>query len=197
MGACDISLELKGKVSKTEINAAFTEQRYKDRCENGDGSYTGDFQTVHKVDYHLDRVFPSHEEAFNYCLEKAVKWDTVVAVYYNDSKPIKSKMLDKLNAKYKVLTVEREKLNLTPKWEAKFKTCPKCKSRLATEHIKRSCPLCNEDLRPKALLAKIARIDGKLSELQAKHKDIVNKENAKQAAKGTNVNTLVAGWGAC
>lgn len=197
MGAHDISLDLKGKLSKAEISAAFTAQREDDSQENGHQSgYSGDFQTVHHVDFHLDKVFLSENEAMEYCLKHAKKWESVVAVYYNRSTPVKSKALDKLNDKYKTLFAEREKLDLPPKWDATFKTCSKCKSRLATAHIKRSCPLCSTDLRSKALLNKIVRIDAKMIELKEKAKAIKDKENAKQAAKGTNVNTLLAGWGA-
>ena len=86
MGACDISFNLKGKASKAEISRAFSNQVASDRSENGhaDG-YSGDFQTVHCVSFdHLGEVFDSHALAFDYCISKAKKWESVVAVYYKE-----------------------------------------------------------------------------------------------------------------
>lgn len=87
MGACDISFTIKGKVDKIKIQDEFELQRSKDESENGhqDG-YSGDFQTVSKIDFHLSKEFKTRNEAFEYCLNNAKKWETVVAVYYLDNK---------------------------------------------------------------------------------------------------------------
>lgn len=85
MGATNIDLVIKGKADRATIKAAFEEQQKRDRNDNGDGSYTGDFQTVDRVDFDL-REFASYNEASDYCLEKAEKWVSVVAVYYRNPK---------------------------------------------------------------------------------------------------------------
>ena len=88
MGACNIDFTLKGKASRTEIQKAFTEQRENDAIENGRGSYTGDFQTVRRVVFETDTVFASLDQAYDFCLEKAEKFETVIAVYFQNGATI-------------------------------------------------------------------------------------------------------------
>lgn len=201
MGACDISFELKGKASKEQIEKAFKAQQKRDREYNGHKEgYTGDFQTVNKVEFHLSTMFKTHTEAFEYCLKVSEKWSTVVAVYYNQSAEIKSKALDKLRASVKIVTQLIRDLKSIPiaKPNEVFKTCSGCKSRLAMQYVKYSqCSLCGVSLRPKSIENRIAKKEEQLKVIQNKIDAIISKENAKQAAKGKNINTLVAGWGAC
>lgn len=87
MGATNISLGLKGKASRQEIDKAFRDRQAKDREYNGhQEGYSGDFQTVRSVDFHLNQEFKSFSEAEEFCLDKAEKWETVVAVYYKNDK---------------------------------------------------------------------------------------------------------------
>ena len=84
MGAENIDFKIKGKATKDQINDKFKERRESDSDRNGhqDG-YSGDFQTVDNVDFeYLGKVFDSYREAEDFCLDKAKKWETVVAVYY-------------------------------------------------------------------------------------------------------------------
>jgi len=77
MGAENIEFRLKGKATKAQISAAFMARREQDAFENGhqDG-YSGDFQTVHCVDYkYLGDVFDSYETAVNLALDKAEKYE--------------------------------------------------------------------------------------------------------------------------
>jgi len=85
MGACNIEIYLTGKQSGKEIDEAFNRQQEDDAAYNGhrDG-YSGDFQTVREVQYHLTKVFESHDLAHDYCLNNAEKWHSVVAVYYKE-----------------------------------------------------------------------------------------------------------------
>lgn len=86
MGACSIGFSEKGEARKDEVIQAFRNRQEADRddyaCEHdeddGDG-YTGDFQTVNRVDFR-GKVFADHDEANEYCLDHAEKWSTVVAV---------------------------------------------------------------------------------------------------------------------
>jgi hypothetical protein len=94
MGACNIELIKKGKLTKSEIKKAFKDQQKKDRLDNGTQSgYSGDFQTVGDIDYRLDELFSSRSEAEEFCLKNAVKWDTVVAVYFVNAKNETNTML--------------------------------------------------------------------------------------------------------
>lgn len=85
MGACNIDFNLKGKAKVDEIRTAFRNQQKEDRDYNGhrDG-YSGDFQTVEGVELHQDKTFDDYHEAYDYCLDNAQKWYSVVAVYYKD-----------------------------------------------------------------------------------------------------------------
>ena len=83
MGACNIEFDLAYKAKKTQIAAAFILEQQEGAYQNGhQEGYSGDFQTVHEVLYHLDITFDTYEEAHEYCLENAQKWSNVIAVYY-------------------------------------------------------------------------------------------------------------------
>lgn len=83
MGATNIEFILKAKATKTEINKAFKLKRESDKDENGHRSgYSGDFQTVDRVEYHLNQTFETIGDAVDYCLDHAEKWETVIAVYF-------------------------------------------------------------------------------------------------------------------
>lgn len=203
MGAHDISFELKGKVKPIEIDKAFKAQKEYDENENGHQSgYSGDFQTVNSVDFHLDKVFNNHDEAMEYCLEKAQKWSTVIAVYYNQSVEVKSKRIDALTVKIEKAIKDTQAIHDTPLDRSKpFKTCFNCKSKISTAHMvkdfsKVTCPVCGMDMRPKAFVKKLTKLRNKRDSLIEKRKALILKEEEKQAAKGANINTLVAGWGA-
>lgn len=200
MGACDISFQLDKKATKDQIEKAFKDQQKADTERNGsrDG-YTGDFQTVHKVDFHLEKVFVSADEAFEYCFKHAEKWSTVVAVYFNEPVTSKSKKLQKLRNKAKVALSEYTLVNENKLEISKaFKICMHCKSKLATIHIKgKHCPLCENNLMPKAWQNKLERLKNKFNMLADQINQLENAENQKQLEKETNLQTLVAGWGAC
>lgn len=88
-GATSIDFEMKGQASRADIEKAFMEQKRYDmmNSDDDDDGYTGDFQTVNVVNYkYLGKVFESYDEAYKFALDKAEKWETVVAVYYNDKK---------------------------------------------------------------------------------------------------------------
>jgi len=86
MGATNICHVMKGKQDKPAIEKAFRERQKSDQAENGHRhGYSGDFQTVRSIDYSfLGKVYPSYNEAEEVCLDHAEKWETVVAVYYED-----------------------------------------------------------------------------------------------------------------
>lgn len=199
MGACNIEFTLKGKLSRNEIYDAFKKQQDQDRLENGrrDG-YSGDFQTVSKVDCHLSQVFTSYSEAHDYCLKHASKWESVVAVYFCNGK-IESKTLAKLGETLKALRTQLADLERTPLARSRdFQTCGACKSRLALKAFHgASCPVCRADLRPKALQNKIASLKAKIIQVESKHADKLKAERQKLIEKSSQIETMVAGWGAC
>lgn len=199
MGACNIEFTLKGKKSRNEIYDAFKKQQDQDRLENGrrDG-YSGDFQTVSKIDYRLDNVFTSYSEAHDFCLKHASKWETVVAVYFCNVK-IESKSIAKLSESLKPLRTQLADLERTPLARTKaFQTCGACKSKVSTSHFHGvTCPVCRADLRPKVLQNKIASLKSKIAKVETKLADKIKTERQKQIEKSSQIETMVAGWGAC
>jgi transcription initiation factor IIE alpha subunit len=199
MGASNIEFTMPGKASKDEIKKAFERQQESDRSCNGHREgYSGDFQTVHKVDFHLDKVFLSYDEAHDYCLNKAEKWETVVAVYYSSAK-VESKAIDKMNVQIAELQTKLRGLTATPLQRTKkFHTCGKCKSKVSLKHFHgHACPVCEADLRPDRLLKSIATLQAKMDEAIAKRDAKLKEEKQKLISKATNLKTMVAGWGAC
>lgn len=84
MGACEISFIRDGTLSQNQIEEAFRARQQDDRAQNGhqDG-YSGDFQTVNRIEFRTD-VFETRAEAMDYCLSEAQKWDSVIAVMFKD-----------------------------------------------------------------------------------------------------------------
>ena len=204
MGACDISFELKGKASKEQIEKAFKHQRENDSEENGHQSgYSGDFQTVNKVDCHFHTVFNSYNEAMEYCLKNAQKWDSVIAVYYKDAQCVLTK---RETAKHAALSLEKVKLgeelskldNIPLNNSKAFQTCSGCKSRISLAHVKGvNCPVCRNSLRPKRLMAKMTAVSNKIQKITDKQNVIKGNALARAVNKCKDFKTLVAGWGAC
>lgn len=203
MGACDISFELDKKASITEIKDAFQRQVSEDSSTNGHRSgYSGDFQTVRGVDFgHLGQVFPTYDDAFEYCMKHAKKWENAIAVYYASVDIKKNAKLTKLSKQTKVTRellqtwrdVKLDKSNA-------FKTCTNCKSRLATKHIPwNECPLCKTDLRAKRVVNRIAKLQTKLTALETQYNALIKQLQleAVKKAKTKDIKTLVAGLGAC
>ncbi len=85
MGACSIGFSTDGTKTRDEVVNDFRDRQADDRDnyhdeDGGDGDgYTGDFQTVNRVDFR-GKVFADHDEANEFCLDHAEKWSTVVAV---------------------------------------------------------------------------------------------------------------------
>lgn len=200
MGACDISLIIGKKATTGEILEAFKAQREEDRIQNGhqDG-YSGDFQTVDRVEYHLDRVFTSYSEAMEYCLAHSEKFCNVVAVYYiqvDIEASAKQKKLEERIVKLKTEERDLHRLNNN----IGFVTCSHCRSRLNKKHlVHKTCRLCNCPLLTAAELRKSDRIGKKIKELQAQVEQLKTIAKQKALAKNNNKNlkTLIAGWGAC
>ena len=82
MGACNIEMTLKGDKNKNEVLKEFKDRQKMDANENGhQHGYSGDFQTVNRIDFH-NEIFDNYNDAENYCLDNAQKWESVVAVKY-------------------------------------------------------------------------------------------------------------------
>lgn len=197
MGAQDISLHLKGKRTKQQIEKAFKQQQKIDAEYRGhQEGYSGDFQTVNGVDYHLDKVFPNEGAAMEYCLENSEKWENVVAVYYiNNFKYSKkterlAKKVDELNAKIR----EIETKNLEKLKKKTHVTCKDCKSRLNTQYVRTSCVLCGVKL---ISSTKTDVLNRKIGELKIEIEEQKRLDEQKAKANSKNVDTLLAGWGAC
>ena len=92
MGANNIQFKLGGEKTFSDVKQAFTDRVKEDRQNNGhQQGYSGDFQTVSEVKNHGHlEPFRDYDEAHEYCLDNAEKWDFVVAVKYldKDKKPM-------------------------------------------------------------------------------------------------------------
>lgn len=100
MGAHNIEFEIGKKATTKQIEQAFKQRQKHDKEYNGHREgYSGDFQTVHAVDHHLNKVFDDYNQAHDYCLKHATKWATVVSVYYLKEKPKDNKTLERLKLK--------------------------------------------------------------------------------------------------
>jgi hypothetical protein len=94
MGAHNIDFELDGKKTRQDVFKAFKERQLYDKSENGhQQGYSGDFQTVNEVIIH-DKTFDNYNKAYDYCLDNAQKWCTVIAVKYKVIDKTKNKKLE-------------------------------------------------------------------------------------------------------
>lgn len=88
MGACDYFFTKNGKLTVNQCNNALKEQQRKDKEENGhQHGYSGDSQTVSEVKLY-EMNFTDVNEAQEFCLDKAKKWDYFVAVYVDNKKTL-------------------------------------------------------------------------------------------------------------
>lgn len=80
MGASTIAFTLDGNKTQADVKQAFRDRQADDRdCNGHQDGYSGDFQTVNSVKF-SGREFNNWDEAYDYCHDKAEKWDYVVAV---------------------------------------------------------------------------------------------------------------------
>lgn len=204
MGAHDISFTLDGNKSREDVLKEFRHQQDEGREENGHAQgYSGDFQTVHKVEFH-DKTFATAHEAMEYCLNNAEKFTNVIAVKYKIKAPIKknakyTRLIEKEIKLKKFLSIERDQAykGVLNEFKAKpFVTCKNCKSRMNTKHLEVSwCRICTADLTPIFFIKRIARAQTKVDKASA---ELSAYREALQAKAGYNGEKwLVAGWGAC
>lgn len=195
MGAESIYFTIKGEAKRQEIQDAFERQQEENRLYNGsrDG-YSGDFQTVDKVDFRLHETFESEREAIEYCLKHAEKWSSVVAVRFKVRKLYdKRDILKRAIESFRELqasknSLEREALSKLTVKKGLVK-CSKCTSHLKANLLRsENCPVCGGSLR----LASYEKRLQKLAERMNKANDKI-----KKMSKIVRIDTLVAGWGAC
>lgn len=200
MGACDISFIIGKKATPNEILERFKAQREEDREVNGhQEGYSGDFQTIDGVDFHLDRVFSSHREAMDYCLSNAKKWDNAIAVYFVEISIEYSKTQKNLEEKLVKLKEEQVTLHRFQD-RSGFVKCKHCGSRLNKKHlIHKTCRLCYNPLLTNTEQRKADRLDSAIKSTQEKIASLVAEARKKAVEKNghKNLKTLVAGWGAC
>lgn len=199
MGACDISFIIGKKANESEVNSHFEKQKAKDREYNGhQEGYSGDFQTVDRVECHFNVVFASYRAAMDYCLEKASKWDYAIAVHFVELGSLDNKATRKIEERLKAINAAVNKLDEPRK--CAFSKCSQCGSKLNNSKLRRaSCVLCGNSLRTDAQNRKRSRLLEQYAKLESKLKAI--RETAQKKAfeqnKDKNVKTLVAGLGAC
>lgn len=199
MGANSIEIDINGRKTFKQIEAIFEKQRKEDRDYNGhQEGYSGDFQTVGKVKDYREQVYPNLSIAMDECLNHAQKWEYVVAVEYYESTSESKKVtklrdrLNKMEYDFRV-TIESEEKKFKDT-QTRMTTCTKCKSKLNKDYLNRSsCPLCRTGLLSKTATKRILNKQNKISELKEK----LQKTRDNEAKKSKNINTLIAGWGAC
>lgn len=126
----------------------------------------------------IDVVCENEEEAKKYIKAEDNGWYDNLAVKFYHRIPSKNKKYLSFKEKLKTLTKESYDLNQA-NYEIKtaFSTCKYCKSRFNTEHYKgKYCPVCHEDIRPKSLLNKINKLEGKIREINQKLNNVADKE---------------------
>jgi hypothetical protein len=205
MGAHNIEFDIPDG-PRSDVIKAFKEQRESDRDYNGhQEGYSGDFQTVSDVKIH-DKVFDSYNEAHEYCLDNAQKWDYVVAVKYKQSisnkQSLPKKILDiKNKIKNEIDMLQKLKTSIGEEVvNAKSKTigCKNCDSKINRKFINKnslSCPVCRStllsDTNQKRIKNKEDRIKSLQDNLKKEESKFLNKNN-----KLAKLRWLVAGWGA-
>lgn len=200
MGAESISFTL-GNVSFKDVQKHFKARQSYDKIRNGhQEGYSGDFQTVSEVKDHMYKLFDTKHDAMEYCLDKAKKWEHVVAVQYKVCKNVEpSKKVMDMQVKINQARQDLSALDAVEFKTNKFVSCKGCKSKINTLFLKslRNCPVCICDLRPAGHVKRIERLKAKIILLIDKRMALVASDRAKALAKGYEVATLVAGWGAC
>lgn len=200
MGACDISFTIGGKASMSEVADALRARQERDSEYYGhQEGYSGDFQTVHEVKCEFGKLFTSYNEAYEYCLANAKKWEHVVAVHYIDVTVERTKLQIKLEEKIVKLKEEEPRLYRFEN-ETGFIRCSHCRSLLNKRYLYlKTCTLCNQTLLTRRELYKSERIAAKIKNAQGLIDKIKEEQKAKALAKNgqKNIKTLVAGWGAC
>ena len=152
-------------------------------------------------------MFRTYNEAHDYCLEQAQKWDYVVAVKYLDE-PLKEtakirKLREQcLELKNKHAELKKElntNLSNNVLKVKPFFSCRHCKSRVNTEFVRFSqCPVCGKNLLTKTDQNRLQRLIDKIQKLDEQIA-IEKQKQIDKAMKKKNKKTewLVAGWGAC
>jgi excinuclease UvrABC ATPase subunit len=154
MGACSIEFTLSGKKTRQQIERAFKKRKREDKDYNGHREgYSGDFQTVHEVKHH-DKIFNSYNDAWDYCLDNAQKWDYVISTYYLDldvSKDVKWKTLaqnvSRLELKEDVKDLKQKLFSQMKNAKSVKVTCKGCTSSINRSYLKNEkCPICSHSL---------------------------------------------------
>jgi len=197
MGAHNIEFDIADGPS-SDVKKAFDEKRREDKFTNGhQEGYSGDFQTVSTVKIE-DKIFDTYREAHEYCLDRAQKWEYVVAVKYReDAKKIKK--IVSLESRIRKERQSREELykkSVKAIQSAKSKTigCSHCESKVNRKFVKAqgNCPVCNKTLFSNTVVERLKKKDEKIKSLEKDLKMEIKKNNSKGKLRW-----LIAGWGAC
>jgi len=207
MGAHDISFTVDGSQPFSAVRDAFKTRRESDAQENGHGRYSGDFQTVNRVDNHGDKVFDTESLAQDYCLKNAQKWENVIAVRVKKiDAPKPTKAIEKLRATVKTLrdTLRNAHGSALEGYKAarlscQYMTCRNCKSRLAARYLSSitdSCAVCGESLAARSLLRRVESLQAKLNKANERLATLEKSALSAALAKSDKTYWYVCGWGA-
>lgn len=175
MGACNIDLDLDGKLSRAEVEAAVRRQRENDVHENGhQEGYSGDWQTISGISF-PGQTFATYNEAYDYVSKTCEKWSGMAVKYKECPKEkLQTATQQKLVKKVKDLhtalcELERKEKAKVLEGKSEFLKCSGCNSKLARAHIRSvCCPVCNKDMLPAPALARIEKAKVKMNEAKQK-----------------------------
>ena len=80
-GSSNIGFRLPGNMTIQEVKKAFQERHARDIVEYGTDAYNGSWSTIQYVKV-IDKVYETQNEASDYCLDNAEKWEYAIAVKY-------------------------------------------------------------------------------------------------------------------
>lgn len=145
-----------------------------DRQENPNGDYHG------KMTIHDNIICKSYEDAVEKIQQLDNGWYDDHAVQYRDIDSLKpTKTMNQIEERKAKLIADKfdymEKHSVKAR-KSEFIGCPKCKSKLAREHLlSERCPLCGEELRPDYVVERIKKYDEDYNELFKKYRNLAEK----------------------
>ena len=151
-----------------------------DRGENPSGDYHGNMHI--REDVPIQDDFDAACEKINQIATD--KWYYDVAVrYYDTSKVKKSKKIEGLEERIKVL--RQKKIEYNDKHSVKLQQanligCKECGSKIAKKYLRSErCPVCNNDLRSKTVLDRLEKFD---TDIKLLEKQITEEKRKKKTS---------------
>lgn len=161
---------------KKEITKIAEEWAYYnvDPYENESRSYHGNMKI------HDDIICDSYEDAIEKIQQLDNGWYDDHAVRYRDTDSLKpTKAMNQIEERKAKITIDKNEYmynHSVQSRKSEFIGCPKCKSKLAREHLKSErCPVCGAELRPEYVIERLKKYDSDYETLSKKYKELAKK----------------------